>query len=83
MHIRSQGREAIVTGDLMHHALQCIEPDWSSGFDTDPVMSAKSRWKFFGQYADTNVLMLPIHFPSPTTGRIASNGDRFRYIFSA
>ena len=83
VHIRSQGREAIVTGDLMHHALQCIEPDWSSGFDTDPVMSAKSRWKFFGQYADTNVLMLPIHFPSPTTGRIASNGDRFRYIFSA
>ena len=34
--IRSQGQEAVVTGDLMHHALQCREPDWSTIFDFDP-----------------------------------------------
>ena len=41
--IRSQGQEAIVTGDMMHHALQCREPDWSTIFDTDPVQAAQSR----------------------------------------
>jgi glyoxylase-like metal-dependent hydrolase (beta-lactamase superfamily II) len=82
VHIRSQGQEAIVLGDMMHHALQCREPDWSSGFDTDPVQSAKTRWKFFGEYAGSGILMLPIHFPHPTAGRIDADGKTFRYRFA-
>jgi glyoxylase-like metal-dependent hydrolase (beta-lactamase superfamily II) len=79
--IRSQGREAIVTGDLMHHALQCREPDWSTIFDFDPVQAAQSRRRLLGQVADTGVFVLPIHFPSPTTGLVSADGDRFRYTF--
>jgi glyoxylase-like metal-dependent hydrolase (beta-lactamase superfamily II) len=82
VHIRSKGQEAIVLGDMMHHALQCREPDWSTGFCSDPKLAAQTRWKFFGQYADTPTLMLPIHFPNPTAGRIAVHGDRFRYDFT-
>ncbi len=44
--IRSQGQEAVVTGDMMHHALQCREPDWSTIFDFDPVQAAQSRRRF-------------------------------------
>lgn len=82
VHIRSQGQEAIVLGDMMHHALQCREPDWSSAFDSDPAQAARTRWKFFGEYAGSPTLMLPIHFPHPTAGCIAADGERFRYIFS-
>ena len=79
--IRSQGEQAIVTGDLMHHALQCREPDWSTIFDTDPVGAAQSRRRLLARVADTATLVLPIHFPSPTVGRVAADGDRFHYTF--
>jgi Metallo-beta-lactamase superfamily len=36
---------------------------------------------FLGQVADTGTFVLPIHFPSPTTGLIAADGERFRYTF--
>jgi glyoxylase-like metal-dependent hydrolase (beta-lactamase superfamily II) len=79
--IRSQGQEAVVTGDLMHHALQCREPDWSTIFDFDPGQAAQSRRRLLGQVADTGAFVLPIHFPNPTVGRVAADGDRFRYTF--
>jgi len=82
VHIRSLGQEAIVLGDMVHHALQCREPDWSTGFCTDPLQAAQTRRRFFGQYADSGILMLPIHFPSPTAGHILADGERFRYRFA-
>jgi len=81
VNISSKGQRASVVGDLMHHALQVREPDWSAGVDWDPVQSAQSRRKFFGAVADTGTLILPVHFPSPTVGRIASGSDGFRYRF--
>jgi glyoxylase-like metal-dependent hydrolase (beta-lactamase superfamily II) len=81
VHVRSKGQEAIVVGDLIHHALQCREPDWSTGFCTDPVQAAQSRRHFLSTYAGSPTLMLPVHFPHPTTGRIEPDGERFRYRF--
>jgi hypothetical protein len=68
---------------MMHHALQCREPDWSTVFDTDPLLAAKSRRSFLASVADTDTLVLPVHFPSPTVGRVGADGDRFRYRFGA
>jgi len=44
-------------------------------------MAARSRRRFLSGIADTDTLVLPIHFPGPTAGRIESDGDRFRYRF--
>ncbi len=79
--IRSKGRHAVVTGDLMHHALQAREPDWSTIFCTDKQQAAKSRRGFLGKVADTATLVLPIHFPAPTVGRITPLGNNFDYKF--
>jgi glyoxylase-like metal-dependent hydrolase (beta-lactamase superfamily II) len=81
VNVHSRGQQAVVTGDLMHHALQCREPDWSTIWDTDPVQAALSRRRFLEQVADSRTFVLPVHFPSPTTGLIASDGERFRYNF--
>jgi len=83
VNIFSGGQRASVTGDMMHHALQCREPEWSTIFDTDPVLAAKSRRGFLNSVADTDTLILPVHFPSPTAGRIAADGERFHYRFGA
>jgi glyoxylase-like metal-dependent hydrolase (beta-lactamase superfamily II) len=81
VNIRSGGLRASVTGDMMHHALQCREPDWSTIFDWDAKEAAASRRKFLSEVADTSMLILPIHFPSPTVGRVTADGERFRYTF--
>jgi glyoxylase-like metal-dependent hydrolase (beta-lactamase superfamily II) len=46
---RSGGQRAVVIGDLMHHALQCREPDWSTIFDWDKAQAAASRRRFLGK----------------------------------
>jgi glyoxylase-like metal-dependent hydrolase (beta-lactamase superfamily II) len=81
VNIRSRGQQAIVVGDLMHHALQCREPDWSTVFDWDPKQAALSRRKFLSDTAGTGRFVLPIHFPHPTTGLIEADGARFHYKF--
>ena len=81
VNIRSRGQQAIVVGDLMHHALQCREPDWSTVFDWDQAQAAQSRRKFLSETAGTGRFVLPIHFPHPTTGLIEADGARFHYKF--
>jgi glyoxylase-like metal-dependent hydrolase (beta-lactamase superfamily II) len=81
VNIRSRGQHAVVIGDLMHHALQCREPDWSTVFDWDPAQAARSRRKFLSETAGTGQFVLPIHFPHPTTGLVEADGERFRYKF--
>ena len=83
VNIKSRGQRAVVTGDMMHHALQCREPEWSTIFDTDPKLAAQSRRRFLASVADTATLLLPVHFPTPTAGRVTADGERFHYKFGA
>jgi glyoxylase-like metal-dependent hydrolase (beta-lactamase superfamily II) len=81
VHIKSRGQHAVITGDLMHHALQIHRPSWSTMFCWDPNEAADSRTRFLSQVADTDTKLLPIHFPNPSVGRVESNGDRFRWRY--
>ena len=75
VNIHSGGQRASVTGDMMHHALQCRDPEMSTVFDWDPKAAAESRRGFLNSVADTSTLLLPIHFPSPTAGRVSANAE--------
>ena len=79
--IRSKGQRAVVTGDLMHHALQVRMPELFTIFDTDTKAGIASRRRFFESVADTPAAILPVHFPNPTAGRISRLGDAFDYTF--
>ena len=80
VNIRSRGQQAIVVGDLMHHALQCREPDWSTVFDWTP-RRPRFREKILKRNRRHGRFVLPIHFPHPTTGLIEADGERFHYKF--
>ena len=60
---------------MMHHALQCRDPEMSTVFDWDPKEAATARRSFLSAVADTPTMLLPIHFPSPTVGRVTSRAD--------
>ena len=72
-------RHAICSGDIMHHALQCAEPQLSSCFCVDPLASEQTRRAFLDRVAETDTLILPAHFPTPTAGTVARRGAGFDY----
>lgn len=80
--IRSEGAEAIVGSDVMHHPLQCAYPEWQSEFEVDPELSRRTRLAFLEQYAGTETLVVPAHFPTPSAGRVIRHGGRFRFAIT-
>jgi glyoxylase-like metal-dependent hydrolase (beta-lactamase superfamily II) len=81
--IASGGAEAVITGDLMHHPVQCAETSWASRFDVDPEQARRTRRAFLARYADRPVLVLGTHFAAPTGGRVVREGVAFRFAASS
>ena len=81
LHISSGDAEAVISGDIMHHPLQCAEPDWNSCFCVYPEQAQRTRRAFMDRYANTNTLIMPSHFPTPSVGRIVSSGPVWRFVF--
>ena len=76
--ISSGGHDAVITGDLMHHPIQFLHPDWNCGADSLPEMARKTRRAFIERYADRNILVFGTHFATPSAGHIVTNGDAWR-----
>jgi len=81
IHVQSGDAHAVLSGDLMHHPLQCAEPDWNSCFCVNPAQSAATRREFLTEHAETPTLVMPAHFPSPAAGRIIRKDNAWRFRF--
>ncbi|MBM4439819.1 MAG: MBL fold metallo-hydrolase [Candidatus Rokubacteria bacterium] len=77
--LSSGGRDAVITGDLMHHPVQMAEPDWATDFDRDTDAARRTRREFCARYADGPVTVLGTHFNHPTAGRIVRHGESWRF----
>ena len=77
--IESQGQHAVITGDLMHHPIQCTLPDMRNNFDSDPEAARQTRREFLTRYADRPVLVLGTHFAPPTGGWIVKAGETWEF----
>jgi len=77
--IRSAGAEAVITGDLMDHPIQCCDLRVESRFNADSEQAFATRMRFLREQADRDVLVLGTHFAAPTGGRIVSSGDAWRF----
>jgi len=61
--------------------MQCAEPSWNSCFCVDRAQAFATRSSFLEQYADSGVMVLPAHFPTPGVGRIARSDQGFAFNF--
>jgi glyoxylase-like metal-dependent hydrolase (beta-lactamase superfamily II) len=77
--IESGGSVAVITGDVMHHPVQCARPSWASSFDEDAAAAEKTRCAFLEDYADTDVLVIGTHFATPCAGKVIRAGDAYRF----
>jgi glyoxylase-like metal-dependent hydrolase (beta-lactamase superfamily II) len=76
--ILSQGEEALVTGDFMHHPCQIARPDWSSTADSDPEAARRTRERMLRELCDRPVLVIGTHFAGATAGHIVRDGETYR-----
>lgn len=79
VHIASNGEEAIISGDMMHHPCQIARPEWVTPFDNDNAAALSTRKAFLERYADKPVLVLGTHFANPVGGRIVRDGETYRF----
>lgn len=81
IHLASQGRSAVMMGDIMHSPVQCAEPDWRAISDADPDLAKATRRAFLDRHADTGTLVMTAHFPSPSVGHVVPKDNAFRFDF--
>jgi len=77
IHIKSDGQEGLLTGDVAHHPCQMSHLDWSSTADSDPKASVVTRRELFSRFADTPTLVIGGHF---NAGHIRREGDSFKFM---
>lgn len=75
------GIEAVLCGDALHHAIQFVEPGWSTNFDSDQAVARETRRAFLDRYADTGIVVFTAHLPSPTGVTVHRDGDAYGFRF--
>ena len=78
--IESAGQHAVITGDMMHHPIQCSLPHVSSKFDYSREGAIDTRRDFLRRYAGGEVLVLGTHFAGPTAGWLVSHGETWHFV---
>jgi glyoxylase-like metal-dependent hydrolase (beta-lactamase superfamily II) len=76
--IASEGEEALITGDFMHHPCQIARPEWSSQADSDKEAAATTRERMLEELSEAPVLVIGTHFAGPTAGRVCREDEAFR-----
>jgi glyoxylase-like metal-dependent hydrolase (beta-lactamase superfamily II) len=78
--IESEGATALVTGDFLHHPVQCAEPAWAEVGDLDREEARATRRRMLRRAAETGALFLGTHFPTRPAGRIVADGAAWRFV---
>jgi len=73
---------ALFCGDVLHHPVQVVRPDWVNGFDQNPQQAVETRMKVLAWCADEKALLFPTHFAAPHVAAIHREGDGFELEFA-
>ncbi|WP_374410331.1 MBL fold metallo-hydrolase [Novosphingobium colocasiae] len=76
--IESEGHEAIITGDVIHHPLQAALPDVSSHFCWNEALAIGTRRDILQRAASRGAMVIAAHFAGPTAVRILPEGEAWK-----
>lgn len=75
----SNGQRLTFAGDAMF-PVGFDNPEWQNGFEHDPEESTRVRIALFRELAENGGLLVATHLPFPSVGRVAVEGDTFRWV---
>ncbi len=77
--LTSGGDALTFAGDAVF-AVGFEQPDWHNGFEHDPEEAARVRVRLLRELAETGEMLVATHLPVPSVGRVAIDGDAFRWV---
>lgn len=77
--VASGGDRLTFAGDAVF-AVGFDHPDWHNGFEHDPEEAARVRVRLLRELAATGEQLVATHLPFPSVGRVAVDGDDFRWV---
>jgi len=77
--VESRGETALISGDFLHHPVQCAEPQWAEVGDEDAELARVTRRRMLERAAQGGALFLGTHFATRPAGRIRRDGEVFRF----
>lgn len=77
--LASGGDALTFVGDAVF-AVGFEHPDWYNGFEHDPKEAAAVRVRLLTELAATGEMLVATHLPFPSVGRVAVEGDVFRWV---
>jgi glyoxylase-like metal-dependent hydrolase (beta-lactamase superfamily II) len=77
--VASGGDALTFAGDAVF-AVGFDEPNWHNGFEHDPEEAARVRVRLLRELAETGEMLVATHLPFPSVGRVAADGDAFRWV---
>jgi glyoxylase-like metal-dependent hydrolase (beta-lactamase superfamily II) len=73
--------QLMLVGDLVNRPeLIARRPDFHIIFDFDPIMAEAARRRLFDRVAADRVRLAGYHFPFPSTGFLAKEGNGYRFV---
>ncbi|WP_246301923.1 MBL fold metallo-hydrolase [Mycoplana rhizolycopersici] len=79
IHVSSGGEGLTFAGDAVF-AVGFDQPDWHNGFEHDPEEAARVRIRLLRELAASGDLLIATHLPFPSVGRVAVEGEAFRWV---
>ncbi|SDU93072.1 Glyoxylase, beta-lactamase superfamily II [Pseudomonas corrugata] len=79
VHVMSAGERLTFAGDALF-PVAFDHPDWHNGFEHDPEEAVRVRVRLMQEAAASGELLVATHLPFPSVGRVAVEGDAFRWV---
>lgn len=88
--VEGASSRVMLTGDLVHHPLQCCYPHWNTRFCLDPEQSRQTRLQTLKELAREGTTLMPAHFAQGNAGHLeevapgdpeAQLGHVYRYVW--
>jgi glyoxylase-like metal-dependent hydrolase (beta-lactamase superfamily II) len=78
--LESDGEHALITGDFLHHPVQCAVPDWAEVGDEDADLARETRRRLLRTAAESGALVIGTHFPARPAGRVVADAVAWRFL---
>jgi glyoxylase-like metal-dependent hydrolase (beta-lactamase superfamily II) len=79
--IESEGKQAMVTGDICnHHVLSMQKPKWHVLFDMDKEKAVATRIRVLDMIAKDRIAMIGYHMPFPAVGFVTASNNGGRHF---